>query len=87
MSGSEAIRMEVKRFGYFPQTFIWNHKRYEVHSVERCWTVSRKIGWNVQRHCFRVRCAEGKFDLYQDAVRNTWHVDRFEQAEAVPRTP
>ncbi len=76
----EAIRMEVKRFGYFPQTFIWHGRRYEVHAVERCWTVSRRWVWDVERHCFRVRCAEGTFELYQDAKRNTWHMDRFEWA-------
>jgi len=76
----EAIRMEVKRFGYFPQTFVWHGRRYEVHAVERCWTVSRRWMWDVERHCFRVRCAEGMFELYQDAKRNTWHMDHFEQA-------
>lgn len=76
----EAIRMEAKRFGYFPQTFVWRGKRYDVHAVERCWTVSRRWAWDVERHCFRVRCAEGTFELFQDAKRNTWHVDHFERA-------
>jgi hypothetical protein len=71
--------MEAKRFGYFPQTFVWHGRRYEVHAVERCWTVSRRWVWDVERHCFRVRCAEGTFELYQDAKRNTWHVDHFER--------
>ena len=75
----EAIRMEAKRFEYFPQTFVWHGKRYDVHAVERCWTVSRRWVWDVERHCFRVRCAEGTFELYQDARRNTWHVDHFER--------
>lgn len=75
----EAIRMEAKRFEYFPQTFVWHGKRYDVHAVERCWTVSRRWVWDVERHCFRVRCAEGTFELYQDAKRNTWHVDHFER--------
>jgi hypothetical protein len=75
----EAIRMEVKRFEYFPQTFVWHGKRYDVHAVEQCWTVSRRWVWDVERHCFRVRCAEGTFELYQDAKRNTWHVDHFER--------
>jgi len=77
---SEAIRMEAKRFGYFPQTFVWRGRRYDVHAVERCWTVSRRLFWNVKRHCFRVRCAEGTFELYQDAKHNTWHMDHFERA-------
>jgi hypothetical protein len=75
----QSIRMEVKRFGYFPQTFTWRGRRYEVHAVEECWTVSHRWFWDVERHCFRVRCAEGTFELYQDAKRNTWHVDRFER--------
>jgi hypothetical protein len=77
---SDAVRMEVKRFGYFPQEFVWHGRRYNVHAVERCWTVSRRLFWDVERHCFRVRCAEGMFELYQDAKRNTWHVSRFERA-------
>jgi hypothetical protein len=76
----QSIRMEAKRFGYFPQTFVWRGKRYDVHAVERCWTISRRWMWDVERHCFRVRCAEGTFELYQDVKRNTWHVDRFERA-------
>jgi hypothetical protein len=55
----QAIKMEVKRFGYFPQTFVWRGKRYDVHAVEQCRTVSRRWFWDVERHSFRVRCAEG----------------------------
>lgn len=40
----EAIRMEAKRFGYFPQTFVWRGKRYDVHAVERCWTRLAPMG-------------------------------------------
>jgi len=44
---------------------------------ERCWTVSRgRLRRRVQRLCFRVRCAEGTFDLYQDLVGNTWHLEK-----------
>ena len=75
----EAIRMRSRRFGYFPQSFVWRGRSYEVHAVEQCWTVSRRWLWEVERHCFRVRCAEGKFELYQDAKSNTWHVERFER--------
>lgn len=75
----QAIRMEARRFGYFPQTFVWRGKRYEVHAVEQCWTISRRWFWGVERHCFRVRCAEGTFELYQDVKRNTWHIERFER--------
>jgi hypothetical protein len=76
----EAIQMESKRFGYFPQTFVWHGRRYDAQVVERCWTVSRRLVADVQRHYFRVRCAEGMFELYQDAKNNTWHVTQFEPA-------
>ncbi len=75
----EKIRMEAKRFGYFPQCFIWRGRRYDVHAVERCWTVSHRWLWEVERHCFRVRCAEGRFELYQDVKKNSWHVEYFER--------
>lgn len=83
--GHEKIRMNKKRFGYFPQQFTWRGRRYDVHAVERCWTVSRKrLGNKTERLCFRVRCAgrsggavlEGTFDLYQDLDTNTWHLER-----------
>ena len=76
----QAIKMQVKRFGYFPQTFVWRGRQYDVHAVEQCWTVSRRWFWDVERHCFRVRCVEGTFELYQDVKRNTWHIERFERA-------
>jgi len=73
----EAIRIEARRFGYFPAAFTWHGKRYDVWRVERCWTVQRR-GWRnrVERLCFRVHCAEGVFDVYQDLVGNTWHIAR-----------
>jgi hypothetical protein len=89
--GHEKIKMDQKRFGYFPQRFTWRGRRYDVHAVERCWTVSRKrLGNKVERLCFRVRCAatngrgsrsgrailEGTFDLYQDLNTNTWHMEK-----------
>ncbi len=74
---NEPIEVQKKRFGYFPQIFLWRGHRYHVHSVERCWTVTRgRLRRRVKRLCFRVRCAEGTFDLYQDLVGNTWHLER-----------
>ncbi len=75
----ESIRMTSKRFGYFPQSFVWRGREYDVDAVERCWTVSQRWLWEVKRHCFRVRCAEGRFELFQDVKNNTWHVNRFER--------
>ena len=89
--GHAKIQMDKKRFGYFPQRFTWRGRRYDVHAVERCWTVSRKrLGNKVERLCFRVRCAtangrggwsgrvilEGTFDLYQDLNTNTWYLEK-----------
>jgi len=89
--GHEKIQMNKKRHGYFPQQFTWRGRRYRVHAVESCWTVSRKrLGNKVERLCFRVRCAadggqngrsgravlEGTFDLYQDLSTSTWHLEK-----------
>jgi hypothetical protein len=86
--GHEKIQMNHKRFGYFPQQFTWRGSRYDVHAVERCWTVSRQRWDNkVERLFFRVRCAPvsqepgllsradtDTFELYQDLNTNTWHL-------------
>lgn len=75
--GAEAIEMRERRHGYFPKSFVWRGRRYDVYAVERCWTVSRRNGSNkVERHCFRVRCPEGTFEVYQDVRHNTWHLQR-----------
>lgn len=89
--GHEKIRMDKKRFGYFPHRFTWRGRRYDVHHVERCWTVSRKrLGNRVDRQCFRVRCvaangrgiksrrgeSEDTFDVYQDLNTSVWHLER-----------
>ena len=73
--GAEPIEMRERRHGYFPKAFTWRGQRYDVHAVERCWTVSRqRWGGRVERHCFRVRCHEGTFEVYQDVRHNTWHL-------------
>jgi hypothetical protein len=75
--GAEAIEMRSRRHGYFPKLFVWRGQRYHVDAVERCWTVSRRSRGNqVQRHCFRVRCRQGTFEVYQDVRHNTWHLRR-----------
>jgi len=74
-SRDESIKVTQRRHRYFPQVFIWRGHRYNVQAVTRCWTVSRrKGGGDIERHCFRVRCAEGTFDLYQNVRYNTWHI-------------
>ncbi len=73
---SEAIEMRQRRQGYFPAEFRWHGQVWRVAHVEQCWTESRR-DWRqtVQRHCFRVRCDNGRrFELVQDVQANTWHV-------------
>ena len=75
--GAEPIEMRERRHGYFPKVFIWRGHRYHVHAVKRCWTVSKRgRGGRVERHCFRVCCREGTFEIYQDVRHNTWHLQR-----------
>lgn len=66
----EAVEIREKRFGYFPKAFRWRGKQYTVEAVERCWNVSRCA----PHLCFRVRCADGVFDLYQNVRDNTWRL-------------
>lgn len=79
----EAIEILERRFQYFPRAFRWRGRRHDVEAVEECWTVSRQ-GWRrrVERHFFRVQCAEGTFELYQDLEANTWHLRRAKAAPA-----
>ena len=89
--GHEKINLDRKRFGYFPEQFTWRGRRYYVHAVERCWTVSRRrLGRKVNRLCFRVHGTAGRgwgsdsnravlkgtFDVYQDLNTNTWHMEK-----------
>jgi hypothetical protein len=64
----DAVEIQEKRFGYFPQRFRWRGKSHEVQAVERCWT---RTGRNAQL-CFRVRSADGVFDLTQHVKTNIW---------------
>ncbi len=66
----EAVEIQEKRFGYFPKRFRWRGKVYDVEQVEQCWT-KMKPGPSL---CFRVRCRENSFELFQDVHANTWEV-------------
>jgi hypothetical protein len=73
--GTEAIDMRSRRFGYFPRTFVWRGREFQVEAVERCWTTaSRRNSGQMDRHYFQVRCAEGTFNVYQNLAHNTWHI-------------
>ncbi len=71
----EPVQMRKRRHGYFPHIFVWRGQEYRVEAVERCWTISRR-GRNgrVEGHCFRVRCQEGTFHLFQDARSGAWEM-------------
>ena len=69
------IVMTRKRFGYFPRTFVWKGREYNVEVVECCWTTgSRCNGGQMQRHYFNVHCHEGRFEMYQNISDQTWHM-------------
>lgn len=75
--GAEPVEVRQKRHNYFPHVFVWRGREYRVEAVEQCWTLSRRSqGGRVEGHCFRVRCQEGTFDLFQDARVGTWHMKR-----------
>ncbi|MGB8648742.1 MAG: hypothetical protein WCF84_26125 [Anaerolineae bacterium] len=66
----EAVEVQEKRFGYFPKRFRWRGKIYNVEQIEHCWTSMKRN----PSLCFRVRCREGAFELFQDVHANTWEV-------------
>jgi hypothetical protein len=73
--GSQAILMKEKRFGYFPQVFVWHGRAHRVVECKETRTVSRGgLFGRVERRYFRVRCADGTCELYQDLLNNTWHI-------------
>jgi hypothetical protein len=80
---NESVRMAKRRFCYFPYVFYWRGQRHEVEAVEGAWTIARP-GWRgrVERHFFRVRCAQGDFELYQEIRAGTWHLRRAQLASA-----
>ncbi len=72
----EAIDVMQHRWRYFPAAFRWRGRRHQIEAVERSWLVPA-TGWRRQdRRFFRVRCADGVFELYQDLRAGTWHLRR-----------
>lgn len=68
----EAIELIERRFQYFPQSFRWRGRRYDVDGVDRDWT-TRRPTWH---RTFRVRCAAGIAELSHDLASNTWRLRR-----------
>jgi hypothetical protein len=74
---NEPVVVQSKRFGYFPQVFVWRGQRHDVSAVEACETeVRRDWRGRVERHVFRVRTEGAVFELTQDPARDTWKLGR-----------
>ncbi len=74
---NEPVAVPAKRFGFFPQVFVWRGRRHDVRAVEACRTEVRH-DWRgrVERHRFRVRTENAVFELTQDPARDTWKLER-----------
>lgn len=76
----EAVDMVQQRWQYFPSIFGWRGRRHEIESIECSWLARGQPA----RRFFRVRCAEGVFELYQNLGAGTWHLRRARLREARP---
>jgi hypothetical protein len=74
---NEPVVVSAKRFGFFPQVFVWRGQRHDVRAVEACRTEVRH-NWRgqVERHRFQVRTASAVFELTHDPARDTWKVEK-----------
>ena len=74
---NEPVLVPSKRYGFFPQVFVWRGQRHDVRAVELCRTVVRR-DWHgrVECHRFRVRTENAVFDLMQDPTQDTWKLER-----------
>ncbi len=74
---NEPVVVPARRFGFFPQMFVWRGQRLDVQAVESCQTEVRQ-DWRgrVECHRFRVRTADATFELTQDPVRDSWKVEK-----------
>lgn len=57
----QSIEMLATDHGYFPASFRWRGRRFDVVAVERCWTETGQC----PRRLFQVRCAAGVFVVEQ----------------------
>ena len=78
---SEPVQLVAKTHGYFPASFRWRSRRFDVVAVEKCWTVS---GHPVRR-LFAVRCQAGRFVLQQSVEGDHWQVTRWPLTLWLPR--
>jgi hypothetical protein len=78
---SEPVQLVARTHGYFPASFRWRGRRFDVLVVEKCWIVSDPA----VRRLFRVRCQAGRFVLQQTVDREQWQVNRRPLALWLPR--
>ena len=78
---SEPVQLVAKTHGYFPASFRWRGRRFDVVAVEKCWTVSSPA----VRRLFRVRCQAGWFILQQAVADDHWQVNRWPLTLWLPR--
>ena len=78
---SESVQLVAKTHGYFPASFRWRGRRFDVVAVEKCWTVS---GCAVRR-LFSVRSQAGRFVLQQSVEGDQWQVTRWPLTLWLPR--
>lgn len=70
---SERIDLLARSHGYFPAAFRWRGRRFDVVTVEQCWSGR---GPAAQR-LFRVHCDAGNFVLEQCLASDVWRVTRW----------
>jgi len=74
---NEPVVVPSKRYGFFPQVFVWRGRRHDVCAVEACRTeVRRDWRGRVECHRFRVRTDSAVFELIQDPSHDTWKLEK-----------
>jgi hypothetical protein len=77
----EPVELLARRHDYFPASFRWHGRRFDVAAVEQCWTLKG----SPLRRVFRVRCQAGRFELEQRVAGDVWRVRRWPLAFWLPR--
>lgn len=73
LSKKERIDCLARTHDYFPAVFRWRGRRFEVLTVEKCWTSKPSTA----KRLFRVRCAEGSFVLEYTVATELWQVSEW----------
>lgn len=78
---SENVSLLARAHGYFPAAFRWRGRRFDVVTVEKCWTAPGPK----PRRIFRVHCDAGCFTLEQCLASDAWRVSRWPLAFLWPQ--